>query len=110
MDGALGRRWRAVERIPDSAAWAARKRKSIDCAFSELRAMIVVVRCFCCEKWLVGCRGEYSGCADVERGFGTVGETENTVSNELSASLRGKGTTRNHKCGHAHLVQLGIIR
>src|SRR5271163_2799760 len=42
VDGALGRRWRAVERIPDSAAWAARKRKSIDWAFSELRAIVAV--------------------------------------------------------------------
>jgi hypothetical protein len=31
-----------VERIPDSAAWAARKRKSIDWAFSELRAIVAV--------------------------------------------------------------------
>src|SRR4051794_36403390 len=50
VEGALGRRWRAVERIPDSAAWAARKRKSIDCAFSELRAIVAVEGCFCCEE------------------------------------------------------------
>ncbi len=35
---ALGRRVRPRSRIPRSAAWAARKRKSIDCAFSLLRA------------------------------------------------------------------------
>lgn len=33
----------AVCRRPDSAACCARKRKSIDCAFSELRAMIASV-------------------------------------------------------------------
>ena len=36
----LGRRVREMSRIPRSAACAARKRKSIDCAFSELRAMV----------------------------------------------------------------------
>lgn len=41
VEGALGRRAPAVGRKrPDSAAWAARKRNSIDCAFSELRAMV----------------------------------------------------------------------
>jgi len=34
----LGRRVRPASRMPRSAAWAARKRKSIDCAFSLLRA------------------------------------------------------------------------
>jgi len=39
----LGRRVREMSMIPASAACAARKRKSIECAFSELRAMIAVV-------------------------------------------------------------------
>lgn len=43
VETALGRRWPAVGRSPDSWAWEARKRKSIDWAFSELRAMIGVV-------------------------------------------------------------------
>ena len=30
-----------MDKRPDSAAWAARKRKSIDCDFSALRAMAV---------------------------------------------------------------------
>lgn len=35
---ALGRRVREMSRMPREAACCARKRKSIDCAFSELRA------------------------------------------------------------------------
>lgn len=34
----FGRRVREMSRMPRSAACAARKRNSIDCAFSELRA------------------------------------------------------------------------
>lgn len=37
---ALGRRVRPTSRMPRSAAWDSRKRKSIDCAFSEFRAML----------------------------------------------------------------------
>ena len=60
VDGALGRRWPAVgRRRPDSAAWAARKRKSIDCAFSELRAMVGE----CDEKGLCS---ELAGAGEVE--------------------------------------------
>jgi len=42
VEGALGRRCEALGRRPESAAWAARKRKSMDWAFSELRAMMEV--------------------------------------------------------------------
>lgn len=38
----LGRRVREMSRMPRSAACAARKRNSIDCAFSELRAYVVL--------------------------------------------------------------------
>ena len=55
VEGALGRRCRAVDRMPDSAAWAARKRKSIDCAFSELRAMVYDIEGAC----LGGLRGVF---------------------------------------------------
>lgn len=48
VEGALGRRDPLMERRPDSAAWAARKRKSIDCDFSALRAMLKWVRV---ESW-----------------------------------------------------------
>lgn len=37
---ALGRRVRPMSRIPRSAACDSRKRKSMLCAFSELRAMV----------------------------------------------------------------------
>ena len=40
VETALGRLCEEIERIPDSAACAARNRNSIDCAFSELRAMV----------------------------------------------------------------------
>ena len=36
----LGRRVREISIMPASAACAARKRKSMECAFSELRAMV----------------------------------------------------------------------
>jgi hypothetical protein len=39
----LGRRVREMSIMPASAACAARKRKSIECAFSELRAMVEVM-------------------------------------------------------------------
>jgi hypothetical protein len=38
----FGRRVREMSIMPASAACAARKRKSIECAFSELRAMVAV--------------------------------------------------------------------
>jgi hypothetical protein len=38
---ARGRRVRPASIMPRSAAWASRKRKSIDCAFSEFRAILV---------------------------------------------------------------------
>jgi hypothetical protein len=34
---------REMSMMPASAAWAARNRKSMECAFSEFRAMIAVV-------------------------------------------------------------------
>ena len=51
---ALGRRARVVSRIPRSAAWASRKRKSIDWDFSALRAMVEVL-------WEVYCGARKEG-------------------------------------------------
>lgn len=47
----FGRRVREMSIMPASAAWAARKRKSIECAFSELRAMMEI----CGGYYLVWC-------------------------------------------------------
>lgn len=83
----LGRVVVVMERMPREAAWEARKRKSMDWAFSELRAwglgrlVVVVIVCVCVCRWvrMGGGRGWGLPCCVVVGGGGEMVRCKSSI-------------------------------